>query len=149
MGFAAPPVEQEVEWIHVPHELGYWLIPLGLLASHRRCLAVFTEWFGIFTGGCVWWRSHGRLESTWLQLSNTPQIGVLEEAERNQMYLCASWIQELLCEKERETHEGEQRFGMTVLLMHFSRGLTLLAGWLKIVVGERASICLCSHSLTF
>lgn len=39
-------------------------------------------WFGFFTGAeeVVCWRSHGRLETLWLQLP--PQISVLEEAER-------------------------------------------------------------------
>lgn len=151
IGFAVSPVEQEVEWIRVPCELGYWVIPLGLLTSHKRCLAVFSRVWR------VWRVCAGNLMAG----LNPPDCSflhklvvekeVLEEAERNQMFfLCASWIQELLCGRERETRAGEQRFGVTVLLMHFSVGLTLLAGWLEIVVvGEQASICLCFWTCYF
>lgn len=143
MGFAVSPVEQEIEWIMCAVWAGLLSDSLGYPGLSQKVSGHFQQGGLGFSLEGVCWRSHGRLESTWLHLF--PQIGVLEEAERNQMLcLCASWIQELLCGRERKTRAGEQRFGMTVLLMHFSVGLTLLAEWLEIVVvGEQASICLC------
>lgn len=79
MGFGVSPVKQEDEWIRVPRELVIEWFPWVSwpLTEVSGCSQQSDLGFSLED---VCWRSHGRLESTWLQLS--PQIGVLEEAER-------------------------------------------------------------------